>query len=778
VPKLLPGYQETLIEEFGGLNTFSSRLDLALPYSPACQDVIFGFGGVGSRKGFSLLQTHGQAVSLGADVNGLKTYISADGTRNLLSFTSAGVLFKDTGSIRRFASLNNYMKSATLFGREYICISDGKVGTCEPVQYDGSHIDKVTGSGPYSAGSFAAADSASAGSIAAGTRSVKVVFETRQGALWPTSVSITWSAAGSKKLDLTGILVGPSNIARRHIFVSDVFTPAPASTSPPPDWFKVATINNNTDTSLAGIDFSTDSLYQGSSYNDVIGRLIELPPQAGVVAYNNRLFFYGGLHSIPHELGGATNPYNLSFDNLDNDGWAITNSGATVGAVTGGIGQAWIYNPGAVTTDGQWTNNANLTNVFRVNQSISVRVRALAGVTPTGGGLEIGIANHSSLQIPYTSFNDTSTWQTYEGVLESGSAAITSSDALYIKALSGSESQQFIVDSIELFETSFPKAGGLVWGTKVYEPEQIDAQTSPIVFGQDDGQDVRNAFVLRTTLYAVKERSLWAATDDGSQEPAFWPTHRVSDLIGTPSTHGVGMGDGWAAIVSRSGLYHFNGAIPIKLSQEIQPDWDAINWTYGHTIWCVVEEENKRIYVGVPTGSSTKPDTVYVLDYVLGFNEGQRKWAKWTFVGNSATVAERSDLTKKFVIGKAITNFAIYFYDKTAVNDGSTAINAYYETAPVGSSHGVTHFGGLLAFADGNGSGLLSYTDLQGTNTALPGFQLSNPATSDLWRMLNLTGERIGFRFGTDAAGDWFALKRLTILAKAHPFFFNRGYNP
>ena len=101
-------------------------------------------------------------------------------------------------------------------------------------------------------------------------------------------------------------------------------------------------------------------------------------------------------------------------------------------------------------------------------------------------------------------------------------------------------------------------------------------------------------------------------------EPALWQVEEVSNKVGTPSAHGVGFGEEWVVIAGRSGLYYFDGSEPVKLSQEIQPTWDAINWQYGQRLWVQVDTQHKRILVGVPMGSATQPNQILMLDYTEG----------------------------------------------------------------------------------------------------------------------------------------------------------------
>ena len=51
-------------------------------------------------------------------------------------------------------------------------------------------------------------------------------------------------------------------------------------------------------------------------------------------------------------------------------------------------------------------------------------------------------------------------------------------------------------------------------------------------------------------------------------------------------------------IAHRTGLYLFSGGEPVKISQEIQPTWNQINWQYAQTMWVTVDTKERRIYVG------------------------------------------------------------------------------------------------------------------------------------------------------------------------------------
>ncbi len=175
---------------------------------------------------------------------------------------------------------------------------------------------------------------------------------------------------------------------------------------------------------------------------------------------------------------------------------------------------------------------------------------------------------------------------------------------------------QFYVDCIEIFPTNQPANASLVRASRVEDPESYDGIDGLSKRGgkQRPGRFCA-AFTLRERLYFVKEHSLHVTQDDGTNEPALWSIAEVSHAVGTPSVRGVGIGEDWVVIAHRTGLYLFNGGEPIKISQEIQPTWNQINWQYGQTLWVTVDTKERRIFVGVPLGTATTPNQILMLDY-------------------------------------------------------------------------------------------------------------------------------------------------------------------
>jgi len=138
------------LEIFGGVVTDMAPADLPQGVSPDCADVAFLQGGVKTRPG---LQSVFAALGGNPTVNYLKTYITLNLTTRLLILDALGNLWKETSpavlaNVASGLAVNAYGRSATLFGREYLAISDGKFGADMPRQFDDANFDRVSQVGP------------------------------------------------------------------------------------------------------------------------------------------------------------------------------------------------------------------------------------------------------------------------------------------------------------------------------------------------------------------------------------------------------------------------------------------------------------------------------------------------------------------------------------------------------------------------------------------------------------------------------------------------------
>ena len=228
----------------------------------------------------------------------------------------------------------------------------------------------------------------------------------------------------------------------------------------------------------------------------------------------------------------------------------------------------------------------------------------------------------------------------------------------------------------------------------------------------------------------------------------------------------------------------------MKLSQEIQPTWDAINWQYGQNLWVQVDTQHKRILVGVPMGSATQPNQMLMLDYTEGFGdpllamlaapERSRKWALWNISANSCGLIERSTGVAQIFFGSNNSSGKIYALTSGQFSDDGAAINSFYTTAFLAATGIERQKSFRLSHGIRAGRGSLALTAIfarRRDRLALGAWTLASPASRDMEQFTNVLAERVSYQFGTNAAGSWFSLTKLVPWAKPDPFAIVRGGN-
>lgn len=889
------------LDVFSGLVTDMAPGDLPAGVSPDCGDVAFIPGAVKTRPGLLSMYT---PVAGNPTINYLKTYTQPNLSQTLLALDSAGTLWGELapGALTQIASNivpGARAASTTLFGREYIAVSDGRFGIDIPRQYDGTNFDRVSqvgpGAGPTSVADAGAEPSltiaaATTGAVrasntvtitttighgyqagqtvtiagvtdgtldgiflvasvpspttftylqsgtnsasgsgtatltpqmSAGVHQVAVFFQTRQGYFTQPSPPVSWTAAGGFRVSISGIplALDDVNIAARIL----CFTPAGG------DSFYYTTgldatpnmvIADNTTTSIT-VDFSDTVLLAGTLADPLFQR-VELGECSGVAGYSSRLFWWGERNKLDNFL-------NLTFDGGFSGntplGWTTD---PTYGA--GGLrdfstvwGGAYdIIGDGATAVRGMITQSAALdingVPIIAPLVSYSVRARVKAYPPLTQGTLHVhlysagGGINTTGLQVTAAQVNAQAAGAMGEFIAVLTAPLTTIPPDLVLRVYADGTptlSAGFTVDCIEVFPTATPFNVSLVRASNTDDPESYDGVTGLLSIAEDDGQAVRAAFVLRGVLYFVKENSIYSTQDDGVNEPASWTVSEVSQTVGTPSVNGVDTGEDWAVIAHRTGLYMFAGGEPVKISQEIQPLWDTINWAAAQTLWVRVDTRTKRIYVGAPIAPAAQPNRILVLDYrgmsaaseiaSLGAVHASpytgrmyapanaRKWAPWNVTANSATLAERSDGTAQFFLGNGVANGKIYQFTDAQLSDDGAAIPSYYTTyffptlddeqsLQLGSHRKL--FAYLTCYVAGAGNlNLSAFPVNEAYPAVLSPLPLSNPAPKDLEMPINVLAERTAFQVGTSQPGAWFQLSRFVACLLPDPWSPVRGGN-
>jgi hypothetical protein len=667
------------------------------------------------------------------------------------------------------------------------------------------------------------------GSISAGVHQCAVIFVTRQGYLTRPSPPISWTAAGGLRANVTGIPSAatlPNIVARILAFTGaggDLFYYTTGLDGAP----QMQVFDNGVSSFV--VDFSDTALLAGIEA-DSLFQLVELGECAGVIGYSQRLFWWGERNkqnnwdnlTFDGGFGGAGNnlPLGWTPDATFFAGGSFDSSGEAVWG-----GDYAILGDGATATRGLMTQSAvsdyNGAPRLQANTGYSARVRVRMTGALAQGTLHVHIYS-ASLGISTTGVSVPAA-QITAGAWKEFIAPITPApgftsippDLLLRVYADGTPTLNagFLVDNIEIFPTAEPYNTSLVRASLAEDPESYDGVSGFMNVSENDGQTVRAAFLLRERLYLVKDRSLHVTEDDGVNEPASWTINEVSNAVGTPSVAGVDVGEDWAVIAGRAGMYIFDGGEPIKISQEIQPLWDTINWAAGQTLWLRVDTRNKRILCGVPTGAATSPNLILVLDYRSLSSAGEiqslgsilfstlsgklyavgrsRKWCPWNITANSCALVERSDGTAQVFLGNGLVggagNGKIYQLSDTQFSDDGAAINSYYTTYFF-LSHDLEQtyqvrshrklFAYLTMYAEGAGNlNLSAFVDNEAYPTALTPLPLSSPGPKDLELPINLLGERVAFQLGTNIPGAWFKLERFIPSLLPDPWAPVRGGN-
>lgn len=621
---------------------------------------------------------------------------------------------------------------------------------------------------------------------------VSVCFVTRQGYLTRPSPPVSQRIDVGKLMRLTNIplSLGLTNIVGRLILI------APLSSSFFYSREAVTDVSQmfipDTTTTTWTLTFRNTALLAATPA-DALFDLVELGECAGVIGYALRLFWWG-------ERNKMNNWVNLSFDG----GWTgadvplgWTKDGTSGAGLARGFSQVWgasyqAVGDGATAVRGMITQPAvkDAYSVPIINRltAYTVRARVKRDATLAQGTLHIDLfgtgVNTTGLQV--TAAQATESFQEFTAEL-TGQLTTVPSDLLLRVFAAGTPTSggNFEVENIQIVPSSTPYLTSTVRASKAGDADSYDGVSGLLGVSTNDGQAVRSAFVLRDQLYLVKEHSIHMTQDDGVNEPAGWTLSEVSRTVGTHSAEGVDVGVDWAVIADREGLYLFTGGEPLKISQEIQPTWDRINWSAGHTLWVRVDTFNRRILVGVPLDAATSPNRILVLDYrglgssieVLA-NAQRRKWAPWAVTANSAGLIERAGNVAQFFLGNDAGNGKVYRLNDAQLSDDGAAIDSYYTTAflPGEEEERRVLLSYLRLLAEGSGTlALTAYRNQLSAPLALASRTLSATALRDLELLTNVVSERIALRFGTNAAGSWFHVQKVVPTFSSDPWSPVRG---
>lgn len=371
----------------------------------------------------------------------------------------------------------------------------------------------------------------------------------------------------------------------------------------------------------------------------------------------------------------------------------------------------------------------------------------------------------------------------------------------------------FLIDCIEIYPLNQPINRTILRCSYASNPESFDVLTGFMIYGNNNGQSIRcEKQLLDNKLYVLKEHSMYVTNDDGQNEPSLWTISTVSETVGTLSNHGADVGEAWFIIYDHAGAYMFAGADPVKISQEIQPDWDTINWSAGQFGYVSVDTARRRVHIGAPTGTSTIPNIEFVMDFaqlsdasdIISHPQAYyslyqptkviapgraRKWTLWNlFSGlgaNCAALIRRLDGSYHLLRGNASSSGKVYDQLTSQLSDDGIAIASTYQTffLPEAEQEIASQLGAyrkfykwLSGYVWGAGFMFFTISGPQGQRQkSLTTLALRSVDHWDFNMNIDWVGERASFIFGTAAAGSWFSLTKLCPAVQRELFTTVRG---
>lgn len=596
-------------------------------------------------------------------------------------------------------------------------VAGGAIYATPPFWNIGTVIDcyTFTFQAVYASGTSGACGYAQIGGLVSpGIHQVCVSWLLDDNTITKPSPPASWSASGYKRVLLTDIPIGPPNVKGRVFEFTGsagsnffyLMLPATAPAPPPGKGVQAVStataIMDNTTTSIE-LDFSDLSLYAGSAAditgNDLFGQ-VTLGPIANVVSYSNRMGAIGNVNKIENMLGMGFEGGNLVAGSPPTMGaplgWDVSqNTGGVQVSAPNGFGYAWretgtgvMQNVGLI-SQSFYEDATDFAPIGLGNTQYSVLVWMQAGQAGTVGTVYFDIYTPESgsliyASIPAVQVSTDGAWYTLE--FNARTPAAIPIDATFRSySYNLGAGQTIIKDEIFI----------------VYTDEPVNQQTAILfsyafnggalhgVTGQlqtEYTEPTYSAKILRDNLYIGQSQHLVRTKDSEIGEPTTWDVPTVSDKTGCLSVRGFDTGEGWVIYGSEAGLYMAHGGEPIKVSQEVQTIWGAIDPTLYRHVQIVNDLENRRIYclapitAYAPTGATFSPascNKILVVDY-RELNTAQaiqnapplhismtgrmlssdltRKWTVWNIPANSCSVMGVPDVNAQVVFGSGNGN--------------------------------------------------------------------------------------------------------------------------
>lgn len=284
-------------------------------------------------------------------------------------------------------------------------------------------------------------------------------------------------------------------------------------------------------------------------------------------------------------------------------------------------------------------------------------------------------------------------------------------------------------------------------------PENFDSVHDFITVDYQQDQFI-SAFEYFGTLYISGNTGIHATSDNGGN-PSTWSVNLIDSgngfnhagLINVLSEKYAGPLGSIMLGVFREGLYLFNGNVNRPcLSLKIQNIFDTFTHGKEHSPHLVVDLTQDILYILIPTGGSSIPNTLIVGDFSDGLSAESIIWSTFTFTNFSPRCLQIADFNDgddfDYWLRMGTTAAGIQKLTPKVTNDSGNAIVGQIQFSNFGPSDGtLSIFRFLRSRVTGSGTIQIQLQDRDGNNVVNPPSWTLAASGGDQFRQINYTAE-------------------------------------
>jgi hypothetical protein len=308
--------------------------------------------------------------------------------------------------------------------------------------------------------------------------------------------------------------------------------------------------------------------------------------------------------------------------------------------------------------------------------------------------VEIGVGPGQGLYIANIAANTlTSSFRWVTAAISALPAASISGVNLNIYLSGVTAGAAITIDEVEIVDSIKPVLSDQLRISYFNNEFGYDENTGLI--GLDTSGQMTAAFRQRGTLYMLTDQatgSMFRTQNNGSTEPNGWGVDEFAKQVDCAGPSAVDTGEGVAWWAGQSGLRIFAGDTPKKLSQEIQPTWDGIDWTKTLSVFVKNDPLQRMLYTGGAAIGKVLPMSYRSVNTALEpadplhisfsgkliCSDLCRKWTRWNLPVNCAAMLTQGNASQ-MVFGAGFGQLYSLDFSRFTDDDYGT-IQSYYTT--------------------------------------------------------------------------------------------------